>query len=176
MPICGNDMLTYLAPLMRSGVFIPLSEPCTLRHFLECILGLPHEYIEERVQIILLNGLPVDELDTPLLHSYTRLALSAAMPGYGSAVLRRNSTLKCLRGELSLETSNDEGSFTSDPFWVELRLFNDIAIEQGNTLFRHGFAVSSANLTASLNVFARPLSHELPLLPDGVEIVWLQAS
>jgi len=173
MPDDENDLRTCLAPLMRSGIYIPLSGPCTLRHFLESTLGLSREYVEERIQIILLNGLPVDELDIPISRQM-RLALSAAMQGYGSAVLRRNSALKCLRNDIQPETESCEDNSTSGPFWIELRLYNDIAVEQCITLFKRGFAVSSAKLHATVRALARPLSNDFPPLSDEVEAIWLQ--
>lgn len=63
--------------------------------FWKGVLGLPHFYVEERIQTLLLNGLAVDDPDTAVLESGARLALSAAMPGVLGATLRRGGACIC---------------------------------------------------------------------------------
>ncbi len=164
-----------LVRLMRSGIFIPVNRSCTLRHFLEDILGFPRDYVENRIQTILLNGLAADGLDASRLSAQTRLALSAAMPGLAGATLRRDGGFKNLRRDISL---NDAGAAQAPDeekaFWVELRLFNDIAAEQAAHLFKRGFAVPAAGLAAGLRGRAGPLPANAPAPPENTEPVWLQ--
>ena len=165
------------ARLACCGLYVPVPAMpgrCTLRRFLEEILGLAPAYIDERVQTILLDGLAVDNLDAAIVRPGTRLALSAAMPGVAGATLRRGGHYAPMRRGITLmEESSAPSSETQPPFWMELRCFNDIGREQGLNLLRHGVAVSPEFLTDAVRPLAAPLPTTLPPLPQSA-LVWLR--
>lgn len=165
------------ARIALTGVFLPvpaLEAPCTIRVFLEEVLGLPHAYVEERIQTLLLNGLAVDDPDTAVLESGARLALSAAMPGVLGATLRRGGHYAPMRRSITLESTGDLewAKGFREPFWVELRCFNEIAREQGFALARHGVGVPAEALGNALRPLASSLPTSLPTPPRG-DLLWL---
>lgn len=162
--------------LAHTGLFFPvpaLDGPCTVRVFLEDILKIPHAYVEERIQTLLLNGLAVDNLDTAPLTPGARLALSAAMPGVAGATLRRGGQYAPMRRSITLgeETAAAQAQ---QAFWLELRCFNDIAREQGLPLARHGVAVPESHLGSTLRPLACALPQSLPASPPRADLLWLQ--
>lgn len=170
-PACTEESIL----LVCRGVFVPvpaLSGPCTLRHFLEQVLGMPGDYVDNRILTLLLNGLAADGLEAPLSPG-ARLGLSAAMPGTAGAVLRRAGRYAAMRRDITL---NEHATVAANgvPFWVELRCFNAIAAEQGAHIIRRGTAVTASRLGPALRALARPLPSGLPEAP-APEAVWLAA-
>lgn len=161
--------------LVNSGIFLPVprqNTPCTVRRLLEDVLRIPHAYVEGRIQTLLLNGLAVDNLDTAVLRSGARLALSAAMPGVAGATLRRDGHYAPMRKSITLdETPVEPGQ--EAPFWLELRCFNDIAREQAVHLVRHGLAAPAENFGAGLRPLAEALPASLPA-PPRPDLLWLR--
>ncbi len=113
--------------------------------FLAKLPGFTHSYIVNHIETILLNGTPIDDLESPLLENSksTTLALSAAMPGLAGAILRRNSFHAALR---SLSTPSLEKKETGNAFPVILKLFNTIATERGPDLLKHGIHIYKLHL------------------------------
>lgn len=191
------DSLARLRVCYGVLVPVPAGAPRTLRHFLLEVLGLTPAYAEERVQTILLDGLVVDGLDTPL-YPGARLALSAAMPGVVGATLRKGGHYAPMRAGITLGQGDprpdvlapdmlapdmlasdtlapDTPAPDAQGFWVELRCFNDIAREVGPALLRRGVALPHDDLTPELRKMAAPLPDYLPPLPDPA-MVWLPSS
>ncbi len=167
-----SDMHRDTVILLRQGVYVPIAGDCSLRAFLENILGIDKRYIEERIQTILLNGLAADGLDTAVIGNGTRLALSAAMPGVAGATLRRDGAYAVMRKDITVRA----GSANFVPGrggWVELRCFNDIAEEQAENMLAHGFAVPVNFLEGKDAAIGVDLPPGLPEVPRD-DLLWLK--
>ncbi len=170
-PACTEES----ALLVCRGVFVPVPAlfcPCTLRCFLEQVLGIPGDYVDNRILTLLLNGLAADGLEA-LLSPGARLGLSAAMPGTAGAVLRRAGRYAPMRRDITL---NEHAPVVASdgPVWVELRCFNAVAAEQGAHIIRRGAAAPASRLGPGLRALARPLPSGLPEAP-APGAVWLAA-
>jgi hypothetical protein len=74
--------------LLQQGVKIRRRVGCSVDIFLREEIGAAPETIE-KIQSIMLDGKPVDDISSALIHDGSTLALSAAMPGLVGATLRR---------------------------------------------------------------------------------------
>ncbi|UZP67889.1 hypothetical protein N1030_02625 [Desulfovibrio mangrovi] len=97
--------------------------------------GIPREYVEDRIQTVFLDGMPVDDIDTAVVHDGARMGLAAALPGAAGIAMRRNSPYAALRGDITrkaeIVTQAEEGTIT-------LLLFNLIMQEQGESFLERG--------------------------------------
>lgn len=168
-PACTEES----ALLLCRGVFVPVPArfcPCTLRCFLERVLGMSGDYVDNRILTLLLNGLAADGLEA-LLSPGARLGLSAAMPGTAGAVLRRAGRYAAMRRDITLKEHAPVAA-NDGPFWVELRCFNAVGAEQGAHIIRQGVAAPASRIGPGLCALARPLPSGLPEAP-APETVWL---
>ena len=116
--------------LLGGGVGITTSLGITLRKLLCDRLAIPPTYLEQRIQTILLNSHPVDDLDGILIAEGDTIALSAAMPGLAGATLRRGGHLAPMRASISrIPTQQAPGARQSG--LIILKLFNLVAKEIG---------------------------------------------
>lgn len=130
----GN--LDRFTPLLQAGLFLERSRPQTVGEFLSSLPGFSREYITGRIETIFLNGLPVDELTTPITGSQPVLAISAAMPGLAGAIFRKNSYHAHLR--TSAADSDSQTDKVSGSLQIRLKLFNFISRERGGDLLQQG--------------------------------------
>ncbi len=104
--------------------------------------------MEARVQTVLLDGKPVDDLQAARLGPGAVLALSGPMPGLAGATLRRAGFFASLRYQISHApgTSRDAegGAF------LTLKLFNVLIRELGPRLFERGVVISGRELKSVL--------------------------
>ena len=116
--------------LLGGGIGIATPLGITLKKFLCNRLAIPLTYLEQRIQTILLNGHPVDDLDGPIVTDGDIIALSAAMPGLAGATLRRGGHLASMRASIS-RISTQADAQTRQSGLVVLKLFNLVAKEIG---------------------------------------------
>jgi hypothetical protein len=133
--------------LLQQGVMIRSRVGCSVETFLREELKAAPGTIE-KIQSIVLDGRPVDDIGTALLHNGSTLALSAAMPGLVGATLRRGGAYSSLRSAITYhETGNvclpGEG-------WVNIKVFNLLMAELGPNLLGKGVLLRSADLLGFL--------------------------
>jgi len=121
---------------------------CTVHRLLCGHLGINPDYLSHRIQTILLNGKPVDDVDDTVVRDGDRLTLSAAMPGLLGAVLRKAGYYADMRSSISWR----EGSVTlsSEKGRVYLKLFNLIMGELGYYFLHRGMWVRGRDLNTFL--------------------------
>lgn len=129
--------------LLQQGVGIRRRVGCSVAVFLRGELGVRQEAIG-RIQSIILDGKPVDDIDTALVRDGSTLALSAAMPGLVGATLRRGGAYSSLRSsithhETQMTCARAEGRVT-------LKLFNLLMAELGPGLLQEGVLVRVRDL------------------------------
>jgi hypothetical protein len=104
-------------------------------------LGIPKDYLDERIQTIFLNASVVDDPDTAIVAPGSALALSAAMPGIAGAMLRKGGRYAPMRSQLSHD--GRQADLPPDCRGeVTIRLFNLLQQELGAEFLRRGIEVN----------------------------------
>lgn len=133
-----------LSLLLQSGFVVTVPSCGSVRSFLLDSLHLSHEFIDQVIQSVFLDGKPVDNLDEASVKDGCTLALSAAMPGLVGATLRRGGYYSCMRSSISHR--EDPGVFPASGGEVTVKLFNLIAAELGPALLACGIRVKGSVL------------------------------
>jgi hypothetical protein len=129
--------------LLQQGVRIRRRVGCTVAAFLQEELGAGPATIE-KIQSIMLDGKPVDDIGSALIHAGAVLALSAAMPGLVGATLRRGGAYSSLRSVISYHETGE--ACKPGEGWISIKLFNLMMAELGPGLLRQGVLVKSHDL------------------------------
>jgi hypothetical protein len=129
--------------LLQQGVQIRRRIGCTVAAFLRDELGAGPETID-KIQSIMLDGKPVDDIGSALIHDGSVLALSAAMPGLVGATLRRGGAYSSLRSVITYHETGE--ACKPGEGWVSIKLFNLMMAELGPGLLRQGVLVRSHDL------------------------------
>ncbi len=138
-----QTLLPRFLLLLQEGAQLPCRVGCSVDVFLHEELGATQETIE-RIQSVMLDGKPVDDIKTAIVHDGSTLALSSAMPGLVGAALRRGGAYSSFRGAITYHESGTacergEGR-------VGLKIFNLLMAEMGPGLLRRGVLVRTADL------------------------------
>ena len=120
-----QEGIPWFRPLLRRGIQLEEQLGCTVGEFLTHYMGLPPEYVEEKIQTIFLDGRPVDDITTAVVAHGATLSLSAAMPGLAGAALRRGGFFAPMRFQISLGKGLQPASKRNGR--VTLKLFNAVA-------------------------------------------------
>ena len=120
-------------PLLGSGIGVAFSPGATLKEVLCDRLMVQSDYLEHRIQTILVNSRPIDDPERVYVVHGDIVALSAAMPGLVGTTLRRGSHLAAMRSDITLDTpiKTAEGRSTSI---LTMKLFNMVAAELGHSI------------------------------------------
>ena len=129
--------------LLQQGVKIRRRVGCSVDMFLREEIGAAPEMIEQ-IQSIMLDGKPVDDIGSALVHDGSVLALSAAMPGLVGATLRRGGAYSSFRSVITYRET--ETACAPVEGWVRVKVFNLLMSTLGPDLLRKGVLVSAADL------------------------------
>lgn len=162
-----SESLDRFTTLLQSGISLTTTKGTPLGVFLSRLPGFTEEYIADRLQTIFLDGNAVDDLQTPLIHSGTVLAVSAAMPGLAGAIFRKNSLHAALRTKSADSTQVKQEASNIN---VSLKMFNVIARERGAELFQGGVSISGTIICDFLKDRPSLLSHIHSIMFDDYVI------
>jgi hypothetical protein len=130
--------------MFQKGMRIRSRVGCSVDAFLREELGAGPAMIE-KIQSIMLDGKPVDDIGAAVVHDGSVIALSAAMPGLVGATLRRGGAYSSFRSAI---TYHENGMACAPGVgWVSIKLFNLLMAELGPGLLRHGVLINAADLT-----------------------------
>ena len=129
--------------LLQQGVKIRRRVGCSVDDFLRQELGAAPAMIE-KIQSIMLDGKPVDEIGAAKIHDGSVLALSAAMPGLVGATLRRGGAYASFRSAITYHEAGK--ACASGEGWVSIKLFNLMMAELGPGLLRQGVLIRAHDL------------------------------
>ena len=137
--IVDADMISRFLKLLERGCKLKIKTGNTIRQLLCQNLGVPEDYVDNRIQTIFLNGRPVDDVDTATVENGSILALSAAMPGLVGITLRKGGFYAPFRSNIThteqqIPNAGDAGNMT-------LKLFNMVAKELGSELLDRGIRI-----------------------------------
>ena len=118
----------------------------------------------EKIQSIMLDGRPVDDIGTAVIHEGSTLALSAAMPGLVGATLRRGGAYSSLRSAITYhETGN---ACVPGEGWVNIKIFNLLMAELGPNLLGKGVLVRAVDLFGFLAEREKEFRHGCSVMLD----------
>jgi hypothetical protein len=132
--------------LLQRGFMVTVQVGSTIKSLLCRQFGLSPEYLEERIQTIFLDGIPVDDLDYAVVKKGSTLALSGAMPGLAGATLRKGGYYAPMRSRIfykeeSAPEPHEEGM-------IFLKLFNLLLKELGPSFLKRGILVKGEYLSS----------------------------
>ncbi|UCH23925.1 MAG: hypothetical protein JSU83_12275 [Deltaproteobacteria bacterium] len=142
--VVGQDLMPSFYRLLAKGFMVNVRGSFSIKELLCQQLGIPDDYLEERIQTIFLDGKAVDNVSSTIVKEGSTLALSAAMPGVVGAMLRKGGYYAAMRAQISHpkedRTNNDQTGK------VKLKLFNLTAKEIGPFFLDQGIWISGTDL------------------------------
>lgn len=146
--------------VFRQGVRMEILAGSSIRQVIVDQLGIAENYLENRIQTLFLNGKPVDDVDAMKVSDGAILALSAAMPGLAGATLRKGGKYAAFRQLISQNTDSPLPVLRKGR--MVLKLFNQVAEEQGPVLLKKGIGISGDDLLEVIRKAQdRALLHEI---------------
>ncbi len=165
--VVEEPLITRFFLLLQQGVKIRRRVGCSIDAFLREELGAGPATIE-KIQSIVLDGKPVDDIGTALIRDGSIIALSAAMPGLVGATLRRGGAYSSLRSAITYhETAS---ACAPGEGWVSIKLFNLLMAEMGPALLRTGVLLRSSELLGFLVERAEEFQQGCSVTLDGKPI------
>jgi len=135
-----GPLVSHFFLLLQQGVTIRSRTGCSVAAFLTEELGAGIETIK-RIQSVILDGSPVDDLESAVIKDGSVLALSAAMPGLVGATLRRGGTYSSFRSAITYHETEKE--CVKGEGLVQIKVFNLLMAELGPVLLQRGVVISS---------------------------------
>jgi len=132
-----TDATGAFRPLLEQGFLIQIKDNNTVQNALCRQLGVPENYLRDRIQTVFLNGTAVDDETTAVGRDGDRLALSASMPGLVGATMRKGGFFSGLRAAISHQKSDVAAAAASNAV-ITIKLFNMVASEIGGIFLRKG--------------------------------------
>ncbi len=136
--------------LFQRGVLVAAATGCSLWSFLTEQLGIPPDYVKERVTTIFLDGDVVDSLEGSVVRDGSVLALSAAMPGLVGATLRRGGYYAAMRAAITHGVESSPAPEAGAAGTVRVKLFNLLIPELGPALLAHGIVIERREAAEAL--------------------------
>jgi hypothetical protein len=150
--------------LLQQGVKIRRRVGCSVDAFLRTEIGAGPGTIE-KIQSIMLDGKPVDDIGSALIHDGSVLALSAAMPGLVGATLRRGGSYSAFRSAITYHETG--AACAPGEGWVSVKVFNLLMAEMGPDLLRKGVLLEAGELLSFLAERAQELGQGCRATLDG---------
>ena len=142
--VVNSNLIPFFFQLLGQGFMVNAPANCSVRELICDQLGIPDDYLEERIQTLFLNGNVVDDLDSSIIKEGSTLALSGALPGLAGATLRRGGFYASFRSQISYNENPsrvDEGNH-----WVVLKFFNLIVRDLGPAFLEKGIWMEGEKL------------------------------
>lgn len=136
-----GPLVSYYFMFLQQGVTVRTRTGCSVAAFLMEELGAGIETID-KIQSVILDGSPVDDLESALVKDGSVLALSAAMPGLVGATLRRGGAYSSFRSGITYHET--DGHHIPGEGFVRVKLFNLLMDELGPGLFKKGVFIESS--------------------------------
>jgi hypothetical protein len=145
--VAGETMKNFCLMLQR-GFLVQAHTGCSISSLLSEQFGFSRDFVAKRVTTVLLDGKPVDDIESALVTEKSRLALSAAMPGLVGAVLRKESAYASFRRSITHREAGEQ--CVAREGLIEMKLFNSLMEEMGQEFFREGIMVEGSELASFL--------------------------
>jgi len=139
-----ETLVSCFYALLQQGVMIRRRTGCNVAAFLRDELKAGEETIE-KIQSIILDGKPVDDLETARIKDGSTLALSAAMPGLVGATLRRGGAYSSFRSAITYHETKE--ACEPGEGVVIIKIFNLLMSGLGRDLLNKGVMVPAGDLS-----------------------------
>ncbi|HUI47021.1 MAG TPA: hypothetical protein VL122_13675 [Nitrospirota bacterium] len=144
--VVDEPLVSHFFMLLQQGVTVRSRVGQSVTTYLREEIGTSPATIE-KIQSVILDGKPVDDLDSAWIKDGSVLALSAAMPGLVGATLRRGGAYSLFRSAITYRETGQE-CFSGEGF-VRIKLFNLLMAELGPNLLRKGVILRSEEFLSS---------------------------
>ena len=142
--VVNSNLIPFFFQLMGQGFIVNAPANCSVRELICDQLGIPNDYLEERIQTLFLNGNVVDDLNSCIINKGSTLALSGALPGLAGATMRRGGFYASFRSQISF--NENQSRVDKGNQWVVLKLFNLIVKELGPAFLEKGIWMEGEKL------------------------------
>lgn len=142
--------------ILQEGFMLPAMTGTSIREVLCNQWGVENEYLDQRINTVFLDGKPVDNVDSGIIVDGSVLALSASMPGFVGAALRKGGFYAPMRSGITYTESMATDVHTRCIF--TLKLFNLVAEELGSNFLMKGVWLPSASFREFLSRHEKSLS------------------
>jgi hypothetical protein len=160
----AKSQVGSFSPLLQRGATLEAATGCSLWSFLTEQLGLPPDYVKERISTIFLDGDVIDSLEGAILRDGSVLALSAAMPGLVGATMRRGGYYAAMRSAITRGAESPVLQAKGAAGTLRVKLFNLLIPELGPVLLARGILLEPPELAEVLPAGCEAL-RDLP--PSG---------
>jgi hypothetical protein len=148
-PAAGQ--IPRLCTLIQKDCYVKIETGCSLKNVLCEQFGITPEYVKSEIKVFFLDNSPVDDIDVAIIKDGATVALSAAMPGLVGASMRQGG-LSWLRSGITYhEDGQDQGKSLGI---IQLKLFNKVMADLGESFLRRGVYVKSGTIAANLARFS----------------------
>jgi hypothetical protein len=147
----AKEQISRLCTLMHNGCYVKVECGKTMRDLLCEQFQIPLEYVTKDIKVIFLEFSPVDNIETAIIKDGATLALSAAMPGLVGAAMRRDGDLNWLRGSITYHEGESDQQVGQG--LIQIKLFNKVMADLGESFLRRGVYVKSKYLSEFLTRF-----------------------
>ncbi|MBW2437231.1 MAG: hypothetical protein JRF29_08120 [Deltaproteobacteria bacterium] len=137
--VIQDGLLPIFFKLLQQGFVVNAETGCSVKDLLCNQLGVGEDYLQNRIQTLFLNGMPVDDVTEAVIPNHATLALSGAMPGLVGATLRKGGVLAAMRNTISY--SEVQTSHEHRVARVKIKLFNMILKELGPLFLGNGVLI-----------------------------------
>ncbi len=145
-----EEQISRLSTLMQKGCYVKVECGKTMRDILCRQFGISPEYVRVDIKVMFLDYSPVDDIDTAVIKDGATLALSAAMPGLVGAAMRKDG-LSWMRSSITYH--EDENKLQEQPGLIQLKLFNQVMADLGESFLKRGVYIKSRYLLGFLKRF-----------------------
>ena len=141
--VVDKPLVSHFFLLLQQGVMVRCNIGCNIAAFLREELKADEETIE-KIQSIILDGKPVDDLETAWIKDGSTLALSAAMPGLVGATLRRGGAYSEFRSAITYHGTKE--ACKQGEGVVRIKIFNLLMSGLGRDLLEKGVIMPAGDL------------------------------
>ena len=164
----GN--ISVFNPILQQGFQVGAKIGCDIQSLLCEQYAMSPEYLSERISTVFLNGRPVDDVASAVVHDGDTLALSAAMPGLVGATLRRSGCLAAFRGSITYQPNGDPQAACYNGS-ITLKLFNLLTGEVGPSFLAQGISISGEVFSDFWEMHASEVKAALEAITmDGLDL------
>ena len=147
--VMDNAQLPGFCQILQDAFMVKALVGCSIKSFLTQQMGISPEYIAGRIHSIFLEGRPVADIDSAMIHEGSHLSLSAAMPGLVGATMRRGGFYGAFRSTITYSESDSHCEITEG--CVHLKYFNLLMKELGPDLLKKGIYLRSSQMADFLS-------------------------
>jgi len=134
-----------LVLMLQSGFQVRVQVGGNVRELLCNQLGLPSDYVEDRIRTLFLDGRPVDDMDQAIVEDGSVLGLSGALPGLVGATMRRGGYYGCLRDSITYRPATATPAEKDGPpvGIITVKLFNLVLKDLGPHFLSRGVLLTA---------------------------------